>query len=129
MMKKIILLYGFNKFQTEQVKKSVVMLNYEVRNVSEDKYGWLIGELVDEYEPAKTHDENLEIAGRMMVISGIAENEIANVFAVIKNATEKLTYHKAVVTKTNMDWTSARLFMEVDREYREIMRRERLKRR
>ena len=36
-MKKIILLYGFNKFQTEQVKKAVVMLNYEVKTVEKDR--------------------------------------------------------------------------------------------
>ncbi len=127
-MKKIILLYGFNKFQTEQVKKAVVMLNYEVKTVEKEQYGWLLGELIGEYDVAESHDENLEIPGRMMVVSGVAENEIANIFAVLRSATEKLTYHKAVVTPTNMNWTSARLFMEVDSEYREIKRRQRLRR-
>lgn len=123
-MKKCILLYGFNKFQAEQVEKEFLMQNFEVRQIPQEQYGWLIGELTGEYEVQEKHEENLSIPGKMVVISGIGEKEMADIFLLLNRATGKLTYHKAVVTDTNKNWTSARLFMEVDREYKEIRRRQ-----
>lgn len=127
-MKKCILLYGFNNFQMKQVKNAFIMRNFEVTSVQEEQYGWLIGELVGEYEIKEVHETGITIPGKMAVVSGVEESEMADVFELLTKATGKLAYHKAVVTDTNKNWTSARLFMEVDREYREIKRMQKYKR-
>lgn len=127
-MKKCILLYGFNNFQMQQVKNAFVMRNFEVTSVQEEQYGWLIGELVGEYEIKEVHETGITIPGKMAVVSGVEESEMADVFELLTKTTGKLAYHKAVVTDTNKNWTSARLFMEVDREYREIKRMQKYKR-
>lgn len=127
-MKKCILLYGFNNFYTDQIRKAFMMRDFEVRAVPREQYGWLLGELTGEMEVMEEHDENLDIPGKMLVISGISQAEIADTFALLYQTTGKLQYHKAVVTETNKNWTSARLFMEVDREYREISRRQKIRR-
>ncbi|MBD5136818.1 MAG: DUF3783 domain-containing protein [Lachnospiraceae bacterium] len=127
-MKKCILLYGFNNFQMQQVKNAFIMRNFEVTSVQEEQYGWLIGELVGEYEIKEVHETGITIPGKMAVVSGVEESEMADVFELLTKTTGKLAYHKAVVTDTNKNWTSARLFMEVDREYREIKRMQKYKR-
>ncbi len=121
-MKKYILLYGFNQFNSEQIRKAFALRNYKVVNVEEEKYNWKIGELIEEFEPEENHGEPLDIPGKMVVISGIEKEEVEDFFAILMNTTGKLSYHKAVVTDTNVHWTSARLFVEVDREYKEIRR-------
>ncbi len=128
-MKKYILLYGFNQFNTDQIRKAFTMRNYKVVNIDEEQYNWKIGELIGEFEVEKEHGEPLDIPGKMAVISGLEKEEVEDFFATLMNATGKLTYHKAVVTDTNKNWTSARLFMEVDREYREIKKMEKFKKR
>lgn len=127
-MKRCILLYGFNNFQIQQVKNAFMMRNFEVTSVKEEQYGWLIGELVGEYEVKEVHETGINIPGKMAVVSGVEKNEMADVFELLTMTTGKLAYHKAIVTETNKNWTSARLFMEVDREYREIKRMQRYKR-
>lgn len=127
-MDKWILLYGFNNFQIEQIRKAFVMRDFEVRLVPKEHYGLLIGELIGEYEVREEYETGLDIPGRMLVVSGVEEAEIADTFELLNKVTGKLAYHKAVVTDTNKNWTSARLFMEVDREYREIRRRQKLRR-
>lgn len=127
-MKKCILLYGFNNFQMQQVKNAFIMRNFEVTSVQEEQYGWLIGELIGEYEIKEVHETGITIPGKMAVVSGVEESEMADVFELLTKTTGKLAYHKAVVTDTNKNWTSARLFMEVDREYREIKRMQKYKR-
>lgn len=127
-MKKCILLYGFNNFQIQQVKNAFIMRNFEVRPVLKEQYGWLIGELVGEYEVKEVHETGPDIPGKMAVVSGVEGSEMADIFELLTRTTGKLAYHKAVVTDTNKNWTSARLFMEVDREYREIKRMQKYKR-
>ncbi|MDE6253611.1 MAG: DUF3783 domain-containing protein [Lachnospiraceae bacterium] len=127
-MKKCILLYGFNNFQMQQVKNAFIMRNFEVTSVQEEQYGWLLGELIGEYEIKEVHETGITIPGKMAVVSGVEESEMADVFELLTKTTGKLAYHKAVVTDTNKNWTSARLFMEVDREYREIKRMQKYKR-
>lgn len=126
-MKKCILLYGFNNFQMQQVKNAFIMRNFEVISVQEEQYGWLIGELIGEYEIEEVHETGITIPGKMAVVSGVEKIEMADVFELLTKTTGKLAYHKAVVTDTNKNWTSARLFMEVDREYREIKRMQKYK--
>lgn len=112
----------------QQVKNAFIMRNFEVNSVQEEQYGWLIGELIGEYEIKEVHETGITIPGKMAVVSGVEESEMADVFELLTKTTGKLAYHKAVVTDTNKNWTSARLFMEVDREYREIKRMQRYKR-
>lgn len=127
-MNRCILLYGFNNFQMQQVKNAVLMRNFQVISVTDEQCGWLVGELVGEYEVKEVHETGLTIPGKIAVISGIEEREMEDVFLLLTKSTEKLAYHKAVVTDTNKNWTLARLFMEVDNEYKEIKRRQKYKR-
>lgn len=123
-MKKCILLYEFSNFHIQQIKNVFLMRDFEVRLVPKEQYGWLIGELVGEYEIKEQHEEGLSIPGKMLVVSGIEESQIEEVFGLLTKTTGKLAYHKAIVTDTNKNWTSPRLFMEVDREYKEIKKRQ-----
>lgn len=125
-VKKCILLYGFNNFQFEQVKKAFTMQNVEVKLIPKEQYGYLIGELIGEFPIADQHDE-FDIQGKMAVISGVEGEEMARTFQILTQTTGKLSYHKAIVTDTNVRWTSSQLFIEVDREYRELRRKNRLK--
>lgn len=128
-MEKILLVYGFNNFQIEQLNKAFNDKGFEIRPVPEEKYGYKIGELTGVLEEESEHEEGLVIQGRMVVVCGVDKEEYAPVFKLLTDTTGKLAYHKAVVTETNTNWTSARLFTEVDNEYKEIKKRNRLKNR
>ena len=127
-MGKVLLTYGLNRFQNEQLDKAFSDKGFEIKPVPEEKYGYKIGELIGELSEEKEHEQGLSIPGRMIVVGGVDKEEYAQVFKLLTDTTGKLAYHKAVVTETNTHWTSARLFQEVDNEYKEIKRRSRLKR-
>lgn len=127
-MGKIILVYGFNNFQISQLEKAFKDLEFEIKFVPEEQYGYKIGELIGEFSIEEQHEQGLEIPGKMIVVGGIEKERYAEVFKILTDTTGKLAYHKAVVTDTNKNWTSAKLFQEVDNEYKEIKRRNKFKR-
>lgn len=127
-MKKIILLYQFNKFYTDKVEKLADTLEYEVVNVSEDKYNLTLAELIGEKE-VKQHDEKCEAPGKMAVVAGLEEDSVAAFFSVLSKATEGFDFHKAVITETNINWTADKLYKEVDNKYKEYKRRKKFNKR
>lgn len=113
-MKKMVLLYHFSQDRLQGIRRSLLPLRVLAREVSPEDYAQPIGALVEaegfqrtEAAAAETFDEE------MLVMYGFNSADLDIFLKMLrKNGVGRIAL-KAVVTKTNIHWSSTELYRAV----------------
>ena len=119
---KTVFLYNFSPERLRQVKAAVMLVKAGARVVEKDSYGKKLGFLIgaegytDETEPAEDFQEEL------LVMSGFDSEDINRLIMALRRTGAGRVALKAVVTPTNMEWNSSRLYYAVKADHEEMHR-------
>ena len=122
-MKKIVLLYNFSEERLSKVKRAILPLKAVSRVVTPEEYGQKLGYLIGEEEYLQEETPKTEVfQDEMLVMSGFTGSDIDMlIFGLKKHGAGRIAL-KAVVTETNINWSSSQLYSAIEAE-RQAMKR------
>lgn len=129
-MKSIVLCYNLKGTKKgKQIAMIFGFLGYKVRHVDKDEYGKPIGVLTglmkeEEDIPGYTGED---FESEMLVMSAATENLMDQALFLMRKDKIKVDL-KAMVTSSNVEWTSLALYEEIQREHQVMKERERNRR-
>ncbi len=118
-MKRVVLLYNFDKTRLQLVRKSLAPLGCTVKTVAKRDYGQPVGFLAgaEGVSPNKTKNASEGFSEEMMVIYGFGSEMIDVLIAALKSGGVGKIDLKAVVTPTNAVWDSVKLYGEIKADH------------
>ncbi len=118
-MKKVVLLYNFDKTRLQQIRKALAPFNTTVKTVSERDYNQPIGSLVgvEGISPTESKSVLESFHDEMLVMYGFGSEMIDVIIAALKMGGVGKIDLKAVVTPSNMGWNSYKLYNEIKADH------------
>ena len=122
-MKKIVLLYNFSEERLSKVKRAILPLKAVPKVVGPDEYGQKLGYLIGEEGYLQEENPQSEaFKDEMLVMSGFTGSDIDMlIFSLKKHGAGRVAL-KAVVTETNIGWTSSQLHSAIEAEHQAMKR-------
>ncbi len=123
-MKKLILLYNFSGERLSGVKRSAALLRAAVKEIPKESYGQKLGYLaeVKGYERQEP-DSQESFDEEMLIMSGFTGDDIEMLIKSLHRHGVGRIALKAIITQTNIEWTSTQLYRAVREDHEEMMRR------
>lgn len=119
-MRETVLLYNFNEPERAgKLKRALMPLGFRLKTVAKEDYrkpiGCLAG-LKDVEDSGAAYDgEGFE--EEMMILAGLTSARLDALILALRKAGVGRVNYKAVLTETNKDWDSVRLFQEIKKEH------------
>lgn len=122
-MKKKVLLYNFSGERLNGVKRSLIPIKAVAQEVDKALYGEKLGYLleVDGYTASGAAAENFD--EELLVMSGFDGGDIDELIRSLRKYGVGRVALKAIVTGTNIDWSSSELYYAVKADHEEMQKR------
>lgn len=123
-MKKMILAYNFSDERLSGVKRSAVAVKAAVKAVPAESFGEKIGNLIGlpGFEQDSSVPESV-FQDEMLLMSGFDSADIDMLIKALRKYGVGRVALKAIVTETNIGWSSAELHDAVKADHEEMQRR------
>lgn len=121
-MKKLVLLYNFSGERLSGVKRSLVPLKAAAKEVDKALYGEKLGYLlgIEGYTASGASAENFD--EELLVMSGFDRQDIDELIRFLRKYGVGRVALKAIVTNTNIDWSSSELYYAVKADHEEMQK-------
>lgn len=114
-MKRVVLLYNFERTRLQAVRKAIAPLKAEIKTVPKSKYtqpiGYLVG--IDGFSAGNAKNVAESFSEEMLVMYGFGSEMIDVLIAALKMGGVGKIDLKAVVTPSNIGWNSITLYKAV----------------
>lgn len=118
-MKQMILLYNFNRYRLQSIRKALAPLNVPIKNVSKKDFmqpvGYVAG--IDGILPSSDKLSQECFTDEMLVMCGFGSEKIDLLLALLKQGAVEKVDLKAVITPSNVYWSSIKLYKEVKSDH------------
>lgn len=117
-MRKKLLLFRADQDRVREIRRLVRKMDIEVEGIERPMYGQKIGYLAGMIGFAEERRVYMgeELAEEMMLLVGFGQRDLDWLLAAWKEMAVPGVKLKALVTKTNIQWTPPRLFQELREE-------------
>lgn len=121
-MKRVVLLYNFEKSRLQAVRKSLLPLKVDVKTVSKKDFNQPVGYLVgiDGILPVKEKISSESFTDEMLVMYGFGSEMIDVLIAALKKGGVGKIDLKAVITPSNVYWDSVTLYKAIKADCEEM---------
>lgn len=127
MMKKTVLVFGFDEAEQKKAAAALMPLRLSVRAVDPKDYKKPLSKLTgyssetrQESDSFSADENNAEI-GKMLYIAGLDQEELNRLLAAMRRAGFPRSVLKAIATPDNIGWTPAELWSEISTEHKTIV--------
>lgn len=118
-MKQMILLYNFNRYRLQSIRKALAPLNVPIKNVLKKDFmqpvGYVAG--IDGILPSSDKLSQECFTDEMLVVCGFGSEKIDLLLALLKQGAVEKVDLKAVITPSNVYWSSIKLYKEVKSDH------------
>lgn len=123
-MKKQILLYNFNTERLSGVRLSAVSVKAITKEIEKSEYGKKLGFLagINGYEDNDTGRVD-DFSEELLIMCGFSGADIETFIKALRKHGVGRVALKAILTDTNIDWTSSELYRAVKQDHEEMLRR------
>lgn len=120
---KTVLLYNFSGERLQKVKTAVMLARAGVKVVEKESYGKRLGSLLGAEGYGSDDADGIEdFNDEMLVMSGFDRDDIDRLIIALRKTGAGRVALKAVVTPTNINWSSSELFRAVKADHEEMQR-------
>ena len=110
-----VLLYNCSGPQWSKLRQIFLMLRVRIRAVEPDQYGLTLEQLLARSDATQTVEE--EFSDPMLVFCSISHDKLNHLLSVMNRSGLPRIPLKAMLTPTNLTWTSQQLWTELRREH------------
>lgn len=118
-MKQIILLYNFDRYRLQNIRKALAPLNVPIKAVSKKEFIYPVGYIagIDGILPSSGDLSQESFTEEMLVMCGFGSEKIDLLLALLKQGGVEKIDLKAVITPSNVYWSSIKLYKEVKTDH------------